>query len=137
MEFPSFLAAYLIALSAGGWIAFALKVGVYYLFQRHLGAAKAIPLGLGAHAVSLIGGVGAGLLLLPEHGYGWHAPTWASFLYAVTASIVIELACLFAIRKKLAVRWLVVNAVTANAVYYLSSLICLVVTEWLLRHDFL
>jgi hypothetical protein len=137
MEFPSFLAAYLIALSAGGWIACALKVGVYYLFQRHVGPGKAILLGLGVHAVSLIGGIGAGLLLLPEHGYGWHAPTWASFLYAVTATIVIELACLFAVRKKLALRWLLVNAVTANVVYYASSLICFVVTEWLLRHDFL
>jgi hypothetical protein len=133
MEFPSFLSAYFIAISAGGFIALAAKVAVYWLFQRRLGMGKVVLLGLGVHVVSLIGGIGLGLLVLPEHGYGWHAPAWASFVYAVTASAIIEVACLLSLRKKLALRLIVATAVTANVTYYLGSLICMAVTELLLR----
>jgi hypothetical protein len=135
MNFPDFFAPYFMALSLGGFVALAAKISVYCLFQRSLGAGKAVLLGLAVHALSFGAGMGLGWLVLPDHGYGWNAAVAMSFLYAATVSLAVESACLFALGKKLALKWTGPTVAVANLVYYLSLAIGIAITEVLLRYD--
>ncbi len=119
MSFPAFLLPYFIGASPAGFVAFAAKAGVYYLFQRPLDAAKVIALAIVIHVLSYAAGIGIGLLVLPGQGFGWRTLPVVYFLYAAAVSTGCEFLCLLLLRRKLALRRVGASAVAANAAYYL------------------
>jgi hypothetical protein len=125
MSFPAFLLPYFLGVSPPGLLAFAAKAAVYCLFQRPLGTARSVALAVVVHAISWVLGIVLGLLLLPRQGFGWKASGVVFLLSGTAANVVIELACLLPVRRRLSLKGVGVTVVAANVVYGLGLAIVL------------